>query len=277
MNAVQVGQVWRNKDKRRNTTIEILAVGDETATGLKIGTELEVTNKISTLTTHWELIKDAPVVTEAPVEAPAPSRFKTREQYLEAAVKELTRKIFAPLDIDVPVVKVSVGWPGGRGPKSGVLGQCFTKNTNAGNVAQIFVTPAVDDAYTTVETLAHELIHAIAEGNEEPDKHGAVKHHGHRGEFVRIAKAIGFLAPWKSTPASEELQHKLEAISAKLGTYPHSAINLNRPATQKTYYLLLESTECSDCPDGYKLRMTEKWLEEVGAPLCPHGIEMEVR
>lgn len=60
MNAVKVGQVWQDKDKRRNTRIEILAVGEavDTAIGLVVGTEQERTYEISRLVKRWELVKD---------------------------------------------------------------------------------------------------------------------------------------------------------------------------------------------------------------------------
>ena len=43
MSTVKVGQVWRDKDKRRNTVIEIIKVEGNKAAGLVIGTEEERT------------------------------------------------------------------------------------------------------------------------------------------------------------------------------------------------------------------------------------------
>ena len=322
---VKIGQVWKDKDKRRGTVIEIIRVGEDfdNAVGLIVGTEEEREYKVERLVKRWELVQEKPLTkidmevgvvypdssmqvfdahgfptgevwitdeqlaeaTQKPSpksaldeeleellknSAPKAPKHKTREQWLEAAVKLIIKQIFTPASVEVPGVRVSVGWPGGRGPKKNVIGQCFAARTTADKVAQIFVTPAIDDAYTTVETLTHEIIHAVA-----VDEDGVSA--GHRGEFIRIAKEIGFTAPWKSTPASEELREKLQAIADKLGVYPHAAINVgDRPTVQKTYYLLLESVDCDTCPDGYKLRMTEKWIEEAGSPLCPHGIEMSL-
>lgn len=284
---VKIGQVWKDKDKRRSTVIEIIEVGSHgdvklengEVVGLVVGTEETRIYQSDRLVKRWTMTKEAPEPKSALDEeleellknsAPKAPKRKTREQWLEAAVKLIIKQIFTPASVEVPEVRVSVGWPGGRGPKKNVIGQCFAARTTADKVAQIFVTPAIDDAYTTVETLAHEIIHAIA-----VDEDGVSA--GHRGEFIRIAKEIGFTAPWKSTPASEELREKLQAIADKLGVYPHAAINVgDRPTVQKTYYLLLESVDCDTCPDGYKLRMTEKWIEEAGSPLCPHGIEMSL-
>ena len=270
---VKIGQVWKDKDKRRGTVIEIIAVSSDSnplASGLVVGTEEERDYKVERLVKRWELVQEKPQKPSPKNSTPKAPKRKTREQWLEAAVKLIIKQIFTTASVEVPEVRVSVGWPGGRGPKKNVIGQCFAARTTADKVAQIFVTPAIDDAYTTVETLAHEIIHAVA-----VDEDGVSA--GHRGEFIRIAREIGFTAPWKSTPATEELREKLQAIVDKLGVYPHAAINVgDRPTVQKTYYLLLESVDCDTCPDGYKLRMTEKWIEEAGSPLCPHGIEMSL-
>lgn len=56
-NAVEVGQVWREKDKRRDRVIEVIAVGTEAADGLVVGTEKVTTLKIERLVKRWELIE----------------------------------------------------------------------------------------------------------------------------------------------------------------------------------------------------------------------------
>lgn len=266
MNAVKVGQVWRDKDKRRGTVIEIIDTfhSDEhgsMALGLVVGTEEEREYKVERLVSRWEMTKDKP---EEPIAEPKPEakpKHKTREAWLEAAVKALTKSVFA--EHDVPTVRVSVGWPGGRGKKTGVMGQCFATRTTDDKVAQIFVSPAYADAYQVVETVAHEIVHAIDDCKS-----------GHKKDFVKIAKSIGFLAPWKETPANDELKEKIQAIVDKLGPYPHAAIRPeDRPVVQKTYML---KVLCTEDPD-YFVRMTKGKIEEYGAPSCPcHNLEMEV-
>jgi hypothetical protein len=322
---VKVGQVWKDKDKRRGTVIEIIDVAEgynpdtDSAQGLIVGTEKTAEYRIERLVKRWELVQEKPLtkidmevgvvypvssmqvfdahgfptgevwITDELVTEKEPSyekkmkeeidalrkieqtstpkapKRKTREQWLEAAVKLIIKQIFTPASVEVPEVRVSVGWPGGRGPKKNVIGQCFAARTTADKVAQIFVTPAIDDAYTTVETLTHEIIHAVA-----VDEDGVSA--GHRGEFIRIAKEIGFTAPWKSTPASEELREKLQAIADKLGVYPHAAINVgDRPTVQKTYYLKVQCPE----DDEYFVRMTQTKIDDFGYPKCPcHNKEM---
>ena len=317
---VKIGQVWKDKDKRRSTVIEIIDVAEgynpdtDSAQGLIVGTEKTAEYRIERLVKRWELVQEKPLtkidmevgvvypdssmqvfdahgfptgevwltdglVTEVTQKsaldeeleellknsAPKAPKHKTREQWLEAAVKLIIKQIFTPASVEVPEVRVSVGRPGGRGPKKNVIGQCFAVHTTADKVAQIFVTPAIDDAYTTVETLTHEIIHAVA-----VDEDGVSA--GHRGEFIRIAKEIGFTAPWTSTPASEELREKLQAIADKLGVYPHAAINVgDRPTVQKTYYLKVQCPE----DDEYFVRMTQTKIDDFGYPKCPcHNEEM---
>ena len=61
MTTVSVGQVWRDKDKRRDTTIEILETkinddNEHVAVGLVVGTEEERTYKVERLTSRWNLV-----------------------------------------------------------------------------------------------------------------------------------------------------------------------------------------------------------------------------
>lgn len=58
---VKVGQVWRDKDKRRNTVIEIIRVQhdeDGGATGLVVGSEKEQAYKVERLLKRWELVEE---------------------------------------------------------------------------------------------------------------------------------------------------------------------------------------------------------------------------
>lgn len=292
---VKVGQVWQDKDKRRNTVIEIISVpsdlrGDAEVTGLVIGTEETRSYQIDRLVKRWKLVetKQTEHLTEVHLgvpkdieievvtkpdgsgsarvvkETPAP-KHKTREQWLQAAVKELT-KLFAKAGHEVPEVRVSVGWPGGRGKKKNVIGQCFATKTTADKVAQIFVSPVIDSPLAVVIVMAHELIHAVDDCES-----------AHKKNFVRIAKDIGFIPKWTvatEDTISDELREKLEPIAERLGTYPHAAINPeDRPKVQKTYML---KVVCTEDPD-YFVRMTQGKLEDYGPPICPcHNESMEL-
>lgn len=257
MTQVKVGQVWKDKDKRRNTVIEIISIAPDnmSAKGLVVGTEDEREYAKSRLVKRWELVKEK-------AEKPKPAkktRFKTREQWLTEAVELLRKKVFAPKNIEVPNVRVSVGWPGGRGKKTGVIGQCFPTASATDKQAQIFISPVVSSGLAVVITLAHELVHAADDCKS-----------GHKGSFVKIAREIGFMPKWTVATedvVTDELKAICEEISDKLGEYPHAALTgqQKRPEVQKTYML---KVLCPEDPD-YFVRMTQTKLDEYGAPLCP--------
>lgn len=177
----------------------------------------------------------------------------TREAWLERAVT-----LLQPLYADTPAkpcsVRVSVGWPivGGRPGKKQRVGECWVQGAEDKKPA-IFISPVCADAFTALETLAHELIHAYL-----PPKTG------HRGAFKVTALAVGFMPPMRSTPCSPELATKLHAIAKKLGAYPHAKIN---PGMRKKQPTRMIKCSCPAC--GYICRTVKKWLEEQGAPICP--------
>src|SRR5690606_23016796 len=111
--------------------------------------------------------------------ATAELRFSTREEWLVAAV-EAPRPLFAEVGEEIPAVRVSVGWPGGRGRKNSVIGQAWAKEAAADGVAQVFISPVLDDASRVLDVLAHEIVHVVDENKS-----------GHKGRFARIAKGIG--------------------------------------------------------------------------------------
>lgn len=205
---------------------------------------------------------------------PAPVyRYETREAWLVAAV-DLMGVMFREAGESLPRVRVSVGWPGGPGSKNSVIGQCWATRASADAVAQVFISPVLDNPVRILDVLAHELVHAVDDCQS-----------GHRGRFVKIAKAIGLAGKPTATVASPRLQRRLARFAATLGPYPHARISTtgsfivpktdpktglpvpgpsDTPKKQGTRMLKAE------CPDtGYKVRLTRLWLDEYGAPLCP--------
>ena len=264
---IKIGQTWRDKDKRR---LKQGIISNITETHIVVTFSDGTTKGYAKdrFTKRWELVDLLQIAvdnTQLAEAKPAAPKHKTREQWLQAAVKELTAKVFKPAKLEVPEVRVSVGWPGGRGKKQGVVGQCFPTIHAEDHVAQIFVSPAVSDPLKVIATLTHEIVHAIDDCES-----------GHKGSFVRTAKSVGFLPKWTSIEnRNDELNDKLKDAVEKLGAFPHAALSGgDRPVVQKTYMVLLESLDCDVCENGYKLRMTQKWLDEVGTPLCPHAVEM---
>lgn len=184
----------------------------------------------------------------------------TREQWLQDAVV-LMEPWFQSRGYKIPRVRVSCGWPSARGlaKKNPTIGQCWDKSAATDKVAQIFISPRLKEDLGVdgvLSTLAHELVHAVI-GCEE----------GHNKVFNKCRKAVGLTAgnP-KNCGAGEEMLAEIKVWNAKLGDYPHAVLNpKGNPVKKQTTRLI--KCECGKC--GYNVRVTRKWLDEIGAPLCP--------
>lgn len=187
-------------------------------------------------------------------------KHSTREAWLGDAVERLRAGLFAdangslPVGIssEVPTVRVSVGFPGGRGSKHKAIGQYWKGLAVADGVPQVFISPVIDDAVRALDILCHELVHAC------------VPEDGHGAKFKKIALAIGLTGKMTATVAGPALTMRLNALVGDLGAYPHSRIDVG--SGLKKQGTRLNKVACKDC--GYTVRVTRKWLE-VGAPICP--------
>lgn len=189
----------------------------------------------------------------------------TREAWLLAAAEALTEPL-AAIGETVPELRVSVGFPGGSSNRKKTIGQCWPTSSSDDGIPQIFISPIRGEAETVpvLGTLLHEMIHAIDDCSS-----------GHRGEFARIAKAVGFVPKLTSSDnRTAELTATLTEIAERVGPFPHATLfqggrGSDTPKTQTTRQL---KVICPDC--GYTCRTTRKWLD-VGVPTCACGTEME--
>lgn len=184
----------------------------------------------------------------------------TREEWLIKAVKELRRQVFAPAGIEIPECAVSCGFPGGGSARKRI-GECWATKASDNAVAQVFVSPTLDGELTVLGVLTHELIHVFDDCEN-----------GHKAPFVKVMKAVGLTGKPTATSVGPELLARLKDVEEKIGVpYPHARINLSDNSKKQTTRML--KVECPD--DGYTVRTTRKWLDELGTPTCPCGIRME--
>ena len=174
-----------------------------------------------------------------------------REEWLIRAVEKMG-PYFMERGYPLSTVRVSVGWP--HRARKLTIGQCFVKRCASDEVSQIFISPVLADPIQALETLVHELLHAAM------DCEG-----GHGAGFVKGMRALGLSGKPTATIAGPELREWLKALNAELGDYPHAALNPTIQTKKQTTRLL--KVECGDC--GYTARVTAKWLDSVGAPICP--------
>ena len=182
-----------------------------------------------------------------------------REQWLMAAVDHLV-PIFEARGYSVPPVKVSVGFPS-TGGKGRHLGQCWSTKSSADGMNQIFIAPHLPTPIEVIDTLVHELVHAVDDCQS-----------GHGENFKRIAKDIGLKGPMRSAGAGDALMKDLIKIADLLGNFPHGRLNIPRALSNAG--VKRPGAKCSRC--DYEVVVFKKCLK-VGPPLCPnnHGLMEE--
>lgn len=194
----------------------------------------------------------------------------TREEWLNELTDAL-RPVFAGLGHPLPdKLRASCGWPSthAMANKKGMraLGECWYSQCSADSSVEIFVSPAQSDGYSVAGAMAHELVHA-ANG----------EYQGHRGKFIIVAKAVGLLKPWPESHPSDELAARMRGLVDAIGPYPHATLDgvaKNADGDKKPGGTRLLKAECGDC--GYTVRVTKKWLEAKGAPICPCNMKAMV-
>lgn len=207
--------------------------------------------------------KKSPAKAKRESAKPAKVLVETREQWLMQGVDAL-RPIFTEAGYEVPErVRVSCGFPGGGSARKRI-GEAWDPSAANDHVAQIFISPTIEQGTRALDILAHELVH-VTVGNK----------HGHKKPFKDCATAIGLTGKMTATVAGDELLAKLTEIVSKLGDYPHAGLNLSSRKKQTTRMVKVacKDPEC-EC-GGYTVRTTRKWIE-TGCPRCPMGTEMEV-
>lgn len=186
--------------------------------------------------------------------AAGPHPHATREAWLQEAISRL-RPWFAVKGYTVPPCQVSCGFAS-SGVRSGHIGQCWSRRSSPGGINQVFISPALTDVVEVLDTLVHELVHAVDDCE-----------HKHGPEFKKIALAMGLKGPMRSAGAGPELKAQLQQLAADLaahlGPYPHEGLNVPRKAASRSPR---PRARCKAC--GFTVPMLKKFLH-VGPPLCP--------
>ena len=102
---------------------------------------------------------------------------------------------------------------------------------------------------------------------------------GHGKLYKEAAIKIGLEGKMRHALPNRLLRPRLvEVLAEGLGALPHARLNIergrdNRPADQpKKQKARLLKAQCEGEGCGYTLRITAKWVDDIGAPLCPrHG------
>ncbi len=180
-----------------------------------------------------------------------------RQAWIERVTIEL-RARFAERGFAIPAaVRASIGFAS-TGARSSRIGECWATAASADAHAEIFLVPTLSCPVQIVATLAHELVHATV-GHEA----------GHGPIFRDCATAIGLEGKMTATHAGPAFEAWIRAMLERTGDYPAGALEALSSGRKKqtTRYI---KAQCEAC--GYTVRLSRKWIVDVGAPHCPdHG------
>ena len=79
------------------------------------------------------------------------------------------------------------------------MGQCWSRQSSSNEQNQIFISPVLHDDVEVLDTLVHELVHAVDDCQ-----------HKHGKEFKAIALSLGLKGPMRSADAGPELRQTLQ-------------------------------------------------------------------
>lgn len=185
----------------------------------------------------------------------------TREDWLNAVAQRM-RPMFEAAGAPLPErFRVTMSLT----KRAKAIGMCFDASASADGTFEILIRLDQCDPLEVAAILAHELVHA-AVGIKE----------GHGGRFRAAALRIGLEGKMTATRPGDAFKTTVAPILAAVGPFPHAALDWagERSGPKKQGTRLLK-VKCGDC--GYTCRVTAKWLESTGAPLCPcNDEEMQV-
>lgn len=192
---------------------------------------------------------------------------RLREEWLATLAELFRPAIEDRAGVTFPSFRVTCGFPsrgGEMGGKTRVRGQCWSAEASDDRHAEIFISPVEDDAAQVAAILAHEMVHA------------ALPNAGHGKPFQAAMRTLGHTAPFTSCNLTDAWAAWTAPLVAQVGPYPHAKLNAMRAvaAPKKQNARLLKATCGGEDGEacGYTVRVTRKWVVDLGAPCCPrHG------
>jgi hypothetical protein len=183
-----------------------------------------------------------------------------RETWYIQAISAL-HPLFKEQGYNIPLVKVSVGFPGGGSARKRI-GEHWSPESSDDKLGSIFISPILSDSVEVLAVLVHELVHAVV-GNKA----------GHGPAFKACAVKVGLIGKMRSTDAGDELKARLNALLVGIGPYPHGRLNLRAGPNKKQKTRMIKQ-ECPGC--SYVVRSSMMWIKNFGPVTCPCGETMQV-
>lgn len=205
-----------------------------------------------------------------------PNAHVSTESWLKALIDGL-RPVYAAAGLTIPekirgaIAFTSRGKPGGEKLRSGRgmwPAECWPAAASTDGFVEIFIRADVADPLEIACILAHELIHACLPGA----KHGKA--------FRDAALRLGLEGQMRTALPGAAFRARLNEMIAACGPLPRDRLNFDRvtlagieiddrPKKQTTRLL---KAECGAPACGYTVRVTARWVVDLGPPHCPkHG------
>ena len=190
----------------------------------------------------------------------------SRESWLRSATVEL-RPYFESCGYPVPEnIRFAIAFPS-TGRRGARIGECWHSSTSEDANFEIIIRADIADPVEVLGVLVHELVHVVLPVDA-----------GHGKLYRDAAIKIGLEGKMRHALPNQLLRPRLVEVAESLGMLPHARLNIdrgrdNRPADQpKKQKARLLKAECGGEGCGYTVRITAKWVDDIGAPLCPrHG------
>ena len=181
-------------------------------------------------------------------------------KWLEKATQELQKQVFTPAKLRVPTkLRLNVGSMTGKGDRNHTLGCCYRKDVAHGvNMITLNIsTTQAKNSARVLDVLVHELIHAI-DNNK----------HGHKGEFKKMALAVGLEGKMTATVATKKLKKTLNGIVKKIGKFPTKAVSLEglQKDVNRNLKLECDGTDEVACDHGFNINKTR--IQEMSSHTC---------
>jgi len=188
----------------------------------------------------------------------------TREAWLLFAVGHIA-PIFNEAGYTVPRVRVACAIPA-TSRRGSAVGQCWPTTRSEDLVNEIYISPVHSDPVEVLDTLTHELVHAVDDCQ-----------HRHGKEFKEIALAVGLQGKMREASAGPQLRLRLQSIATvmttELGPYPHAKLSVGGAMYESSRKPA--RAECPRCK--FKVSMLRNHLK-IGPPICPKDmVSMEKR
>ena len=179
----------------------------------------------------------------------------SREQWLREVATGM-QGWFDDLGFPLPPFEVRTGFPS-SGQRSPNITESWTQDDGASYV--IFVRPDRQDGIDVAAALAFQLCR-VATGDRDS--------HGHL--FRHLAISIGLRGTKTESPPGALFNELAEPVLKSAGALPGPSITPTDGERQARQTTRLVKVTCLGC--GYVARVSRKWLDQVGPPLCPeHG------